>query len=396
MREPALASIGWSAQPNPVLAGESAARTALEGLGGRPPCCAIVFGSSWFDQAKLIEGIRNVLQSVPVVGGSTAGELTPEGPKTHSCVVLALGYHEDLTVSWGAAEELERNPRLAGHDAALQAMRQFPGRQRSGFIFFGDGLATGYAEVVQGVQEVLGTSSLVAGGLMGDDWRFAATYQYADDRVMTRGLSGLLLGGLCAIGVGVEHGFAPISRPLRVTKAYRSVLCELDGHRAVSVYEDYFGPSIMETVRRSGLSRELICYPLGIQRESGGYLLRNVVGFGEDGSLECTGEVAERMVVQLMIGSKEVALEAAAAAAQRAVRGLQSVWFVLVFDSVARQRLLGRDAAVECQRLRDVIGPSVPLLGCSTYGEQAPLSGPSMAGRTSVQTGSILVVAVGT
>ena len=396
MTKPPLASIGWSAQTNPALAGESAAHNALQGLGGRPPCGAIVFGSSWFDQVKLIEGVRNVLQSIPVVGGSTAGELTPEGPKTHSCVVLALGYDDDVTVSWGAGTGLERHPRTAGHDAALQAMQQFPGRQRSGFIFFGDGLLPGYADVVQGVQEVLGTSSLVAGGLMGDDWRFATTYQYADDRVLTRAVSGLLLGGLCTIGVGVEHGFAPISRPLRVTKAYRSVLYELDGKPAASVYEDYFGPAVMATVRHGGLSRELICYPLGIQRDGGGHLLRNVMGFGRDGSLECIGEVAEGMVVQLMIGSKEVALEAATLAAQQAVRSLQSVWFVLVFDSVVRQRLLGQDTVTEFQRLRDVIGPSVPLLGCSTYGEQAPFSSPSIGGRSSVQSGAILVIAVGT
>ena len=394
--ETSLASVGWSAEANPATAGESAAHAALQGLGGTQPACAMVFASSWLDQVKVIEGIRSVLQSVPVVGGSTAGELTPEGPQTHSCVVLALGYHDDFTMSWGVGTGLERDPRLAGHDAALQAMQQFPGRQRSGFIFFGDGLLTGYGDVVRGIQEVLGTSSLVAGGLMGDDLRFTATYQYADDRVLTRAVSGLLLGGLCVIGVGVEHGFTPISRPLRVTKAYRSVLRELDGRPAVSVYEHYFGPSMMETVRHGGLSRELICYPLGMQLETGGHLLRNVMAFGPDGSLECTGEVAEGMTMQLMIGSKEVALEAAAVAARRAVRSLQSVRFVLVFDSVVRKRLLGRETTVAFQRLRNVIGPSVPVLGCYTYGEQAPLNGLSIAGHSSVQTGSILVIAVGT
>jgi hypothetical protein len=364
-------------------------------LGGQQARCAIVFGSSWFDQAQLLEGIRSVFDTAPVVGGSTAGEITPEGPKSHSCVVLALGY-EDLVIGWGAGAGLDRDPRLAGYSAAHQAMRQFNGHTRRGFLFFGDGLVSGYAEVVRGIQEVLGTSSLVTGGLMADDLRFVRTYQYAHDQVLSGGLSGLLLGGSCTIGVGLEHGFAPISKPRQITRASANILSELDGQPASSVYEDYFGSSVTATGREAGLSRQLIAYPLGVQLDTPGeFLLRSVTGFGDDGSLLCTGEVTKGAWVQLMIGSKELALDAATKAAREATRQLQAVRFVLVFDSVARRRLLGHDAALEITRIRQVVGPSVPLAGCYTYGEQAPLGEPYAYGRSSVQTGAVLVIAIG-
>lgn len=395
MATQSLVSIGWSGTANAFTAGQAAARMALQRLATHQAQCVLVFGSSWFDQAKLLEGVRTVFTTIPVAGGSTAGEIIPEGPRSHSCVVLAIAY-DDIAASVGVGTEVERNPRLAGYQAAQQALRQFPGRSRSGFLLFGDGLLTGYAEVVRGIQEVLGTSSLVTGGLMGDDLRFSQTHQYAHDRVVSGSVVGLLLGGSCTIGVGMEHGFAPISKPWHVTRAQANILYELDGRPASLVYEEYFGSAGLEAVQQAGLTRQLIAYPLGVQQDSTGqFLLRNVLRFGRDGSLVCSGEVTQDAAVHLMIGSRELVLEAAVRAARQAIGSLRFVRFVLVFDSAVRKRLLGRDAATELLRIRQTVGLTVPLAGCYTYGEQAPLGHSLPYGQSSVQTGAVLVVAVG-
>src|SRR3989338_3512015 len=84
-------SIGWSAHPNSSTAGEAAGQMALQHMTGHRPRCAVVFASSWFDQVKLVEGLRRALPDVALVGGSTAGEILPEGPTSHHCVVLAIG-----------------------------------------------------------------------------------------------------------------------------------------------------------------------------------------------------------------------------------------------------------------------------------------------------------------
>ena len=109
----------------------------------------------------------------------------------------------------------------------------------------------------------------------------------------------------------------------------------------------------------------------------------------------CTGEVTEGAWVQLMIGSKELALQAASSAARQAVQHLSNVWCVIVFDSVVRRKLLGREAALEVTRIQDAVGATVPVVGCYTYGEQAPLGTPYPYGRVSVQTGACLIVALG-
>ncbi|MBI4354696.1 MAG: FIST C-terminal domain-containing protein [Candidatus Omnitrophica bacterium] len=378
-------ALGWSNHPNALTAGETAGRMASHRMTDHRPRWAVVFASSWFDQPKLLEGLHRALPDVILVGGSSAGEILPDGPTSHSCVVLAVG-DDGMEVASGLGVGADRDPRLAGHEAALQALKRFQGKSRSGFLLFGDGLVGGYTETLHGVQEVLGTQSVVAGGLMADDLRFTQTYQYADDQALSRSVVGLLLGS-CAIGMGLEHGFEPISRPLRVTAAHANILQQLDGHPAMDVYEEYFGDEVMEHVHEKSFTRQLIAYPLGIQGETtDAFLLRNVREFSADGSVVCTGEIPEGATVRLMIGSKELALEAASRAAQTALRSLASVRFVLLFDSASRRALLGSDAAREIQQIRHIIGLSTPLIGCYTYGEHV---------LSTMQTGAALVIAVG-
>src|SRR3989338_4933688 len=390
-----LATIGVSGAASAVEAGRAAAEAARMQQRDRDPQVAMVFASSWFDQSGLLEGIRQVLPVTPVIGGSTAGELSPEGPTTHHCVLVLLS-GDAMVCRVGVGEDVDRAPREAGHRAASRAADGFPRRERGGFLFFGYGLAIEYADVLRGLREVLGTGTVIAGALMGDDLRYDTTYQYAGQHVATRAVAGLLIGGTTVVGAGLEHGYAPISKPRRVTRAERNVLFELDHQPAAAVYEEYFGHDVVARMRHQPMTRPRLAFPLGLHSETADrWLLRNVTALRDDGSLVCSGEVLDGAWLQLMIGSRELALAAARRAAQHAVQGLSRVAAVLVFDSVARRLLLGpHHAAEELRAVRGVIGPSVPLAGCYTYGEHAV--GAQLTGFDAPQTGAILVVALGT
>jgi hypothetical protein len=397
MPESITAAIGWSHRTDADAAGKEAAESALSKLSSLGPRLAVVFGSSWLDQWRLLHGVCSALGDIPLVGGSTAGEITPRGPTSHSCVVVLVAANAPAW-SIGMGEAVDRAPREAGQQAAYGAMRDFRGSARSGFLLIGDGLVESYTDVVRGIQEVLGTSSLIVGGMAGDDLRFTQTYQYFNDRVLSRAVVGALIGSPCKIGIGIEHGFAPISKPRHITAANGHTLLELDHRPAASVYEEYFGADLASRLRGHGMMRERIAYPLGIQCEAPDqWLLRGVMSFQEDGSLTCNGEILEGSWLQLMIGSSEMALEAASRAARRAIQSLNHVALVLVFDGVARRVFLGpHHAAMEIAAIRQIVGHTVPLAGGYLYGEQAPLEITSVYGKTAVQTGSVLVVALGT
>lgn len=396
MSEPLTAAIGWSAKADPARAGKEAAETAASRLAA-PARLAFLFASSRFNQPVLLKAVRDALGDTPLIGESASVDIVPEGPTMHSCAVLLLG-SKTLACGTGIGRDLDRSPREAGQRAAHMALQRFHGSPRVGFLLFADGLVATHADATRGIQEVLGTSALIIGGIAGDDDHDAAVpCQYFDGQVATRAAVGVLLGGGIKLGVGMEHGFAPVSRPHRITRATANRLYELDRRPALAVYEDYVGAELIARIRRGSATRQRIAYPFGMQREgSGPWLLRNVHACYEDGSLACTGELAEGAWMQLMISSRELALEAALTAARAAIRPLNQVACALVFDSGARRTLLGAEgSAREIAGIRDILGASTPFAGCYTYGEQAPSEHSASRERTAIQTGSILVVALG-
>ena len=390
-------TVGWSAQADARRAGTEAAERALAQMAPLRPQVAMVFGSSWFAPDALLEGIRSALGGVPLIGGSTAGEITLEGPRSHSCVIVLVA-SKTLTCSVGLGEAIDRSPREAGHRAAYAASQELRDQPRLGFLWFGDGLVTNAADVVRGLQEVLGTGTLIVGGMTGDDLRLAHTFQLFNDRVLHHCAVGTLFGGAGRLGIGIEHGFSPISKPRHVTRARANILYELDRKPAASVYEEYFGTEVVRRMQHEGMTRERVAYPLGIQYDTApGWMLRNVVSFQADGSVACTGDVPEGAWLQLMIGSRALALDAARKAAQQAIQSMNRLAGVLVFDSSARRQLLGpQHAATEIAQIRAIVGASVPLAGCYTYGEQAPLDATAGYARSTTQTGSVLIIALGT
>jgi hypothetical protein len=396
MSDALSAAVGWSWRSQAEQAGEEAAHSALARWGGRAPTCAVLFGSSWFDQTRLLNGVRSVVGGLPLIGASTAGEIGPQGPASHSCVVLLVA-SDAIACSVGLGEHAVQAPREAGQQAAAMALRTFGANRRVALVAFGDGFLRCASDVVRGLQEVLGTSFLIAGGLAGDDLRFARTHQYADDRAVSESIVGLLVGGAVKLGVGIEHGFIPISKPRRITRARANILLELDHRPAAAVYAEYLGRDLARGLRADGLLQEVMAYPLGLSvGPSSRWLLRNVAAVGEDGSLVCTGDFMEGAWLQVMMSNRELTLEAAVRAAQQAIRPLARVACALMCESVVCRKLLGvQQAATAIVRIRQILGAATPLAGCVSYGEL--LAGGAGAAEQAIvtHTGSVLVLAIG-
>ena len=389
-------SIGWSTQSDAAHAGRLAAEQALEQLAPHRPVLSFVFGSSWFSQASLLHSVWTTLGGIPIIGGSTAGEIGPEGVLSHSCVVILLAA-QGLSWSLGIGEEIPAHPRAAGQHAARMALQEFRGTTRAAFLMFGDGLTENFTEVTRGLQEILGINALIVGGLSGDDLKRSQTYQYYNERVLDHAVVGLLLGGDIKVGVGLEHGFAPISKPRQITRAVGSLLYELDGQPAAATYEEYFGTDLISWIRTEGHDRPGMAYPLGVKSDSSDrWILRTILSYKPDGSLLCSGEVQAGSWVQVMIANRELLLDAAKQATQHAIQSLDHVAGLLLFDSVSRRLLLGHQyAATELASIRHLVGSATVIGGCYTYGEQGPIGSHAVSGRTGLNTGSLLVVALG-
>jgi hypothetical protein len=369
-----IAHVGVNDGSDAYTVGANACQEAVSKLDGGRPDLLLVFSSVEYDQERMLAGVRSVGKDALLVGCSTAGEITTNGPAKRKSVAVMAIHAPGVHFSAGAGENIAGGAREAGRKVA--EIVKSAGGNPDAFIMFPDVLSGNGADIVRGILDVLGQHSLVVGGAPGDDFKFKKTYQYLNEKIYSGSVLGLGLSGAFKIGVGVKHGWIPIGIPMKVTKSEGSVRHELDGKPAISVYQKYFGEEEAKQLQKETLAQLAITYPLGMSiKDSEEMLIRDPITFDEKGSITCAAEIPEGATVQLMAGSREEAIKAAKIAAQNALSQLEgsAPKAVIIFNCIARNKLFGEHSKEEIDAIQEVIGRDVPLIGFYTYGEQAPI-----------------------
>ena len=290
------ASVGVGQGDDSYTVGANACQDAIDQLSEKNPDLLIVFSSVKYDQEKMLQGVRSVAPEAMLVGSSTSGEITTQGPlKDNSVVVMAIKSPE-IKYFTGVGENIKVNPRAAGKEAADKVKAE-AGPALKAFLMIPDVLAGNGADIVRGVLDSLGTHFPVVGGASGDDFAFKKTYQYLNDKVYSGAVVGLGLTGNFKIGIGVKHGWIPVGEPVTVTKSSGSVIHEIDGKPAIKIYEDYFGEEEAKVLRTETLAKLAITYPLGMKvAGSDELLIRDPITVDEHGSITCAEEIPEGSV----------------------------------------------------------------------------------------------------
>lgn len=369
------AGVGQSKNADSFKAGADAINQALGELKAQKPDLIIAFASVAFDQKQILDGIHSIAPGVPLAGCSSSGEITTQqGPASQSVAVMAFK-SEDVKFTIGIGRNIKADSRKAGKDAAQDVVKKTKDKI-SVFIMLPDGLTGNGAEIVRGVQDVLGSKFPIMGGSAGDDFKFEKTFQYYNDQVFSDSVVGIGLAGKISFGVGVKHGWEPIGLPMKVTKSSGAVLQELDNKPALNIYQDYFGKKADELIREP-LAKMAYTYPLGMSiKGSEELLIRDVVIGNKKGEITCAAEIPQGSKIRLMLGDIKKAIKAATIAAENAKQELKNAKpsAVLIFNCIARSKLLGAKRNLEIKAIQKVLGENTPLIGFYTYGEQAPIN----------------------
>ena len=161
---------GKSHEVDAHAAGKEAAQKALDGLKEKPQLI-IVFSSVVHDQEKMLAGVREVTGETPLMGSSTAGEIMTEGPSKKSVVVMAIAT-DDVRFQLACIESMH-DPLAAGKALSEELKKLSP--KGTFAMIMPDGLAGNGADVVRGMQTVLGETFPIVGGTPGDDFMFKKT-----------------------------------------------------------------------------------------------------------------------------------------------------------------------------------------------------------------------------
>jgi len=312
--------------------------------------------------------------------------------------VLAI-HSQDIKFGVGYVPDLNSaDTRTAGTELARTTMMDFGQNRRGVFIILSDGLLRNSSSIIKGVQEIFGRVFPIIGAGSSDNFEYKESYQFFQDKPLRNSAAAVFIGGQMPMGVGHRHGWRPLGKPRMITEAKGNTIKTIDHKRASHLYEEYLGTDIGELKERH-LSQSTILYPLGIyMKGEKEYLLRNPLSIQSDGSIACHGNIPEESEaeVHLMITNKDFCKEAARDAAHEVKEALseREPKLIIVFESLARHKLLGRSCSQEIQAIREILGPTAPLLGMYSYSEIAPLKSSDFLGEAYLHNGSIVILAI--
>ncbi|MBN1545851.1 MAG: FIST C-terminal domain-containing protein [Syntrophaceae bacterium] len=388
--------IGFSQETDMETAAREAAFLSKTDLNVDTIDIALVFSTIHYDPQETLPVLQEVLNETKIIGCSTAGIILSESIETRGLAVLTIS-SDDIQFGAGYVDNLDsQDTQRAGAALARNTLADFGRHSRQAFLFLVDGHLKNNSVLLKGIQEVLGNVFPTLGAGSCDDFRFEETFHLFNENILTHAATGLLIGGHATISVACRHGWRPLGKPRIIDKVQDNIIQTIDGKKAFSLYEEYFGDEA-QGLHSSQFGQMSILYPLGISiKGSQEYLLRNIAGILPDGSIVCQGNVPENREVHIMISNKESCKQAAMDAAEEAKDGLsgKKPSLVIIFESMARLKLLGRMAFEEIEHIKHIFGSSVPLVGMYTNGEVCPFQTMEKFKKPYLLNESIVVFAV--
>jgi hypothetical protein len=370
-----VAGSGASNKPETLEAVQEAIGAARAGLAGRPATYGFLFVSPKHELGTALDAAAKSVNGADLIGCTTAGEFTERGRTQGGIAALLVATdgkrHAKLT-----AKEITRDPssaakKLCAPYASLASECKARGQVYSTSVVLVDGLSGVGATVVDEIRKNTRSINQIVGGAAGDDGAFAATL-VGDGASAQRDSAAVLHAfGETPWGIGVDHGLRPKTSKMRVTKAEKNIVYEIDGRPAFEAYKTYAKTRGVE-LEPSTAGRFLIGNELGVYYFDKLQTARAPLGVLGDGALKCAADVERGSYVSILDGEPESMISAARAAAREAREQLKGTpaAAVLVFDCVCRGMILDERFQGEIDAVRTVF-PDAPIAGFLTYGEIA-------------------------
>ncbi len=357
--------------------GQEAAKKAMDKAGAKDVSLSVVFASSAYDYKAVVKGVREVTNSAPLIGCSTAGEFTEEKVEKESvaCAVISTDTHKFFP---DMGKGLKEDELKALKDASSKFPSNVEGYPYLSAILLVDGLAGKGEESVLAALDALGPNVKFSGGAAADDLKFKETTVFANDEVASNAASLTLVASRTPVAIGVKHGHSPISPPLTITKAEGNVVYEIDGKPAFQVWKEYtrenaktIGMDVDKMPKAEAVQTFFTRYEAGLLTGTE-YKIRWLGGTTTtDGPITFPCTMSEGMVVRVMESPKQAQISSAKKAAEFALQAAKGAKLAgaIVFDCVCRAVILGDDFSKAVNEIKNML--KVPLVGFETYGEIA-------------------------
>ena len=355
-------------------AGASLGDQIRDAFGGERPDAVILFASPRHDFPPLLRALNSACHPLTLVGSSSAGEFTTNvNGEGMACAVALRAPEMRFAAGVGRTLSTDRS------GAAQQVVSSFAGLRRHDFTFrsaivFADALAGHTEELVDELNVLTGGLYRFVGGGAGGDAAFQRRFVFCATEAIPDAVVALEILSNKPLGIGVRHGWAPSSEPLRVTEAEGMRLGSLNAVAAGDVFEEHAERTGQQFDRDEPFPF-FLHNVLGVNTGAG-HKLRVPLSVNRDGSIQCATEVPTGSAVQIMTVSTASAARAAAESTHAAVSQLQGgkPAVAIFFDCVATRLRMGTEFGFELDAVRSALG-AAPFVGCNSIGQIARSEG---------------------
>jgi len=308
-----------------------------------------------------IVGLQNFFQSyfplASLIGSTTDGIVhkTALYNDTKSLVVFSYFQNTEIETGFSVLTQ-ECNSYCCGETLAYNLVK----KETKVIIAFGDGLHLNGEEFVNGVAFVAPDVTL-SGGLAGDNGEMKNTYVFDKEHILNNGAIAAALHST-QLHVAVKYSFdwTPLGKKLKVTKAIKNRVYEIDGITVVDIYAKYFGRELAAQLPQVGIEFPLIFEKNSVE------IGRAVIQKHDDGSLSFAGNIPEGTEVRFGIGNVEHVLKNTHYGISRLLQNLHyEPESIFLYSCMARRRFLKEDAGDELKILQQL----GDVFGFYTYGE---------------------------
>ncbi len=356
-------------------------------LGDRVPKAALLFMSVDYDHRVVLAKIADAWPGLPLIGGSSDGEISSQSGYLMDSVLLTLICGDNVFATTGLGRNLSTDidaSTLEAHRSASRPSRT-PGTTGDAIPANTHGSpdvvltlfspSTNASEVLRSLNRTFGSPPCpILGGLTGDHREIARMVEFHGTEVLSDSLPILCLYGNVAAGWGLCSGWKPLDRAYPVTRSAGHIVMEIDGKPAIDIYEQNYGQVPQGTLGE---------YPLALYDDDpdGTYVLRAVLGTDRDsGEVRFVGEIPEGSWVRMTQVLDEGILSGTKTSVGEALERFPGTRpeIGLVFSCAARKWVLGSRAEQEIRVLREFLSArgheGTSIAGLYVYGEVAPLA----------------------
>lgn len=331
------------------------------------PTLLFAFGNKeMLSKENNISKINNLFTNVPVLFGSTAGEICNDSVYDESISIVAIELEKSEIKTHTVKASSFKSSSLAGKSL----IENFPSENLKHVFVLSDGQFVNGSELVKGIQSELPKGVSLTGGLCGDGANFNETLLGFNEAKSENICAVAFYGDSFSVGYGSMGGWDVFGPKRKVTKSTNNVLYELDGKSALDLYKDYLGEQAKQ-LPSSGL-----LFPLSLTvNEGDAPLVRTILNIDEkEKSMTFAGDLPEGATVQLMKANFDRLIDGASKAASRSLIDSNGTELAILISCVGRKLVLGQRIDEEIESVKEVLNNETIITGFYSYGEISPFT----------------------